>query len=168
MSGSRLDQLDVAVSHKHHTCAWLHRDVTLVRACDLMDAPCFHGSSKSSSVFAMIRTRTVLFQLPGHPVLLCLLGDFHLPRVSKLWREKRRKVSPRHVCDCSMHTRRVPSHVLLVLSSLFLRHDFTDSVDHPLAKNTLDLAILVITVAGPLRTNTLDCRRISSRSPCAS
>ena len=44
----------------------------------------------------------------------------------------------------------------------------TDSVDHTSAGNTLAAATLVITFAGPLRTNTLDRRRISSRSPCAS
>ena len=70
--------------------------------------------------------RTVLFHLPGHPVLvwlLCLLGDFHLSRVPELWREKRRKLSPRHACGCSMHALRVPSHVFLVLSSLFSQRD---------------------------------------------
>ena len=74
VSGSRLDQVCVSVPHKHHSCAWrlpgwicvcLHRDVTLVPACDLMEAPCFHGSSTSASVFAMNRTRTVLFHLRG-------------------------------------------------------------------------------------------------------
>ena len=85
--------------------------------------PCFHGSSKSASVFAMFRTRPVLFHLPDHPVLLCLLGDFHLPRVSELWLEKCRKLSPRHVCDCRLHARRVPFDVFLVLSSQFLQHD---------------------------------------------
>ena len=41
----------------------------------------------------------------------------------ELWREKRRKLSPRHVCGCSMHALRVPSHVFLVSFSLFLRRD---------------------------------------------
>ena len=83
-----------------------------------MDAPCSHGSSKFVSVFAKSRIRTVLFHLPDHPVLLCLMGDFHLPQVPELWREKRRKLSPRHVCDCGMHALRV-----LVLFSLFLQRD---------------------------------------------
>ena len=125
----------------------------------------FHESSKSVSVSAMFRTKTVLFCLPGHPVLLCLLGDFHLHQVSELSLGKRRKPSPRHECDCSMHVRRVPFPVFL-LAVLTTR--LTDSVDHPLAKNTLAVATLVITIAGPLRTDTLDCRRISSTSPCAS
>ena len=71
----------------------------------------------------MFRTRTVLFRLPGHPVLLCLLRDFHLHQVSELWLEKRRKLSTRHVCDFSVHARRVPFHVFLVLSLQFLQHD---------------------------------------------
>ena len=54
----------------------------------------------------------------------------------------------------------------VVLAVLTTR--LTDYVDHPLAKNTQAVATLVITIAGPLRTDTLDCRRISSRSPCAS
>ena len=175
-SDSRLNQLDVSVPHKNHSCAWqlrgyisawLHRDVTLAPACDLMGVPYFHESSKSVSVSAMFRTRTVLFRLPGHPVLLCLLGDFYLHQVPELWLGKRRKPSPRHVCDCCMHARRVPFLVFLVLSSQFLRHG-SQIVDHPLAKNTLAVATLVITIAGPLRTDTLDCRRISPRSPCAS
>ena len=86
-----------------------------------MDAPCSHGSSNSVSVFAM--SRIGLFHFPGHSVLLCRLGDCHLPRVSELWREKRWKLSPRHACGCSMHALRVPYHVFLVLSTLFLRHD---------------------------------------------
>ena len=62
--------------------------LTLVSACDLMGVPCFHESSKSVSVSAMFRTKTVLFHIPDHPVLLCLLGDFHLHQVSELWLEK--------------------------------------------------------------------------------
>ena len=50
--------------------------------------------------------------------------------------------------------------VLAVLSTRL-----TDSVNHPLAKNTLAVATLVIAIAGPLRTDTLDCLRISSRTP---
>ena len=85
----------------------------------------------------MIRTRTVLFNLPDHPVLLCLLGDFHLHQVSELLLEKRRKLSPSHVCDCSMHARRVPFHVFSCVVLAVLTTRLTDSVDHPLAKNTL-------------------------------
>ena len=54
----------------------------------------------------------------------------------------------------------------LVLAVLTTR--LTDSVHHLLAKKTLAVATLVITIAGPLRKDTLDCRRISSRSSCAS
>ena len=58
----------------------------------------------------MFQTRTVVFHLPDHLVLLCLLGDFHLHQVSELWLEKRRE--HRHVCDCSMHARRFVDHPL--------------------------------------------------------
>ena len=44
----------------------------------------------------------------------------------------------------------------------------TDSVDHRSASNALAVETLVITIAGPLRTNTLGCCWISSRSSCAS
>ena len=60
-------------------------------------------NTRISVVSAMFRTRTFQFRLPGHPVLLRLLGDLHLHQVSELWLEKRRKLSPHHVCDCSMY-----------------------------------------------------------------
>ena len=43
-------------------------------------APCSHESSKFVFVFAMSRTTTVLFILPGHPVLLCFLLGARLHR----------------------------------------------------------------------------------------
>ena len=68
-------------------------------------------------------------------------------------------------CSSACSTRSFSCISRAVLAVLTTR--LTDSVDHPLAENTLAVATLVITIAGPLRTDTLDCRRISSRSPCA-
>ena len=47
-----------------------------------------------------------------------------------------------------MHARRVPSHVFLVLSSLFLRHDSQILLTIPRLGNTLAVATVVITIAG--------------------
>ena len=66
-------------------------------------------------------------------------------------------LSPRHVCGCSVRVLLAPFHDFLVLSSLFLRHGSQiQPIIHQL-ENALAVATLVITVAGPLRINTLDC-----------
>ena len=89
----------------------------------------------------MIRIRTVLFHLPGHPVLLCLLGDFHLFRVPELWREN---VGNCHlvmyVAAVCMLCAFLLMFSCLVLAVLTTR--LTDSVDHPSTRNTLAVATL--------------------------
>ena len=52
----------------------------------------------------------------------------------------------------------------LVLAVLTAR--LKDSVDYPSARNALAVATLVNPIVGSLRTNTLGCSWISSKSPC--
>ena len=114
-----------------------------VPACDLTDAPCPHGSSKFVSVFAMSRIRNCGAKNVGNCHLV-----MYVPVVCML---------------CAL--------LLMFFLSCFavLTTRLTDSVDHPSTRNThLAVATLVITIAGPLRTNTFGCSRISSRRLCAS
>ena len=181
MSGSRLDQLDVSATHRSTTavhggcqdesCAWLHQHVTPGPVGELDGCPIGLMNPRNRVfVSVMSRTSTVLFHLPGHPVLLSVLGDFSSILESlNWWLEKGSEIVilVMYVAVICVFCA-VLSHVFLVLSSLFLRHDPQTLSTIPRLGNTLAVATLVITIAGPLRTNTLGCRRISSRSPCAS
>ena len=62
------------------------------------------------------------------------------------------------------HARRVPSHGLSCLVLAVLTTRLTDSVDHPLAKNTLAVATFVITVAGTTQDKHTQLTVIGSRS----
>ena len=75
------------------------------------------------------------------------------------------KSSPRHVCGCSMRVLLVPSHGFSCVVLAVLTTRLKDSADHPSARNALAVATLIVTGAGPLRTNTLGSCWISSRSP---
>ena len=145
-----MDQLGVSVPHKYHICvwrlpericAWSHQAVGLEPMCDVMGAPCPHVFLQFVFVLAVSRMATVLFDRPDRFLALA-----------------------RHLVLYATVIGMVGALFLVVfLSCPCCSHNTAYRFGCP-AKNSLAVTTLVIATAGPLRTITLGCCWISSRS----